>query len=103
MPNYKQIYSDILEKKYPLKAEMCKPILEKENLSVIDILKLNKKIFGTQNENHFFNQKHRSYSKSDAIHILQYQKKHNLNNTELASHFQLSRNTVTKWKKIYGS
>lgn len=95
-PNYKKIYADILRQKFPHKLEQCKQILEKEHLTTTDIFKLNERIFGKQN-----NQKHRSYSQSDIVEILQYQKKNNLNNIQLANHFRLSRNTVAKWKKLF--
>jgi len=49
------------------------------------------------------NQKLKSYDKNTILQILDYQKKHHLNNTELALHFKLSRNTVAKWKKIFCS
>ena len=97
-PNYKRIYSDILNKRYPEKKEVCKQIIQKANLSVFDVIKLNEKIFGT---NQSKNQKLRSYSKSDILKILDYQKKNNLNNSQLANHFKLSRNTVAKWKKLF--
>ncbi|CAM3415452.1 helix-turn-helix domain-containing protein [Empedobacter stercoris] len=95
-PNYKRIYSDILNKRYPEKKEVCKQIIQKANLSAFDVIMLNEKIFGT---NQSKNQKLRSYRKSDILKILDYQKKNNLNNSQLASHFHLSRNTVAKWKK----
>ncbi len=97
-PNYKRIYSDILNKRYPEKKEVCNPIIEKANLSAFDVIMLNEKIFGT---NTSYNQKLRSYSKSDIIRFLDYQKKHNLNNSQLANHFKLSRNTVAKLKKMF--
>lgn len=101
-PDYKTIYTDILNKKYPHKKQDCKNILDKNNISVLDILELNRKIFGNSDkETESFNQKHRSYSKTDIIKILDYQKKHNLNNIQLARHFKLSRNTIAKWKKIF--
>lgn len=100
--NYKQIYSDILDKKKPHKKEECQCILEKKSLSAIDIIELNKKIFGpADKEAQSENQKHRSYNKSDIFYILDYQKKYRLNNSQLANHFKLSKNTVAKWKKIY--
>lgn len=101
-PDYKKIYLDITSKKHPEKREICKALLEKESLSAIDIIKLNKIVFG-QNEKttNASNQQLRSYSKSDIFKFLEYQKKHNLNNIQLANHFKLSRNSVTKWKKIY--
>ena len=97
-PNDKRIYSDILNKRYPEKKEECKQIIQKANLSAFDVIMLNEKIFGT---NTSYNQKLRSYSKSDIIRFLDYQKKHNLNNSQLANHFKLSRNTVAKWKKMF--
>ena len=101
-PDYFQIYTDILDKKYPRKKEECKSILRKNSISVLDIIELDRKIFGNSDkESESFNQRHRSYSKSDILQILDYQKKHKLNNSQVASHFNLSRNTVTKWKKIF--
>lgn len=97
-PNYKRIYNDLLSEKYPEKKEKCVQILSKKYLSFVDIMKLNDLIFGNSNED--FNHKHRSYDRKTIFEILQYQKINNLNNTQLASHFKMSRNTVTKWKKI---
>lgn len=100
--NYKLIYTDILERNFPDKKEECKPLIEKKNLSAIDIIKLNEKIFGTVNKMTVsFNQNHRSYTKYDVSQILEYQKNHCLNNSQLANYFGLSRNTVTKWKKLF--
>lgn len=96
-PDYKRIYLDILQKKYPEKLDECKPILLNDNLSSIDINKLNEIIFGKKTEN----QKFKSYKRSDISKILDYQKKHKLNNIQLAKHFKMSRNTITKYKKIY--
>ena len=99
--NYQQIFRDILDTKYPEKKKVCIPLLQKENLSAMDIVKINTEIFGISRENETSNQKHRSYHKSDILKILNYQKKHNLNNSQLANYFKLSRNTVAKWKKIF--
>ncbi|WP_209390858.1 helix-turn-helix domain-containing protein [Chryseobacterium sp. RR2-3-20] len=99
--NYKQIFNDILDTKFPYKKDDCLHLLNKEKLSAIDIITINKKIFGQNNENEILNQKHRSYSKSDILKILDYQKKHKFNNSQLALHFKLSRNSVAKWKKMF--
>ena len=99
--NYQQIFRDILDTKYPDKKKVCIPLLQNENLSAMDIVKINTEIFGISRENETSNQKHRSYHKSDILKILDYQKKHNCNNSQLAKHFKLSRNTVAKWKKIF--
>ena len=102
-PNYKKIYTDILSQKYPEKKDKCISLLEKQNLSALDIINLNEQIFGagTSKTHNNSNQRHRSYSKADILKILDYQKKHKLNNSQLALHFKLSRNTVAKWKKMF--
>ncbi|PIF46284.1 hypothetical protein CLU96_3309 [Chryseobacterium sp. 52] len=99
IPNYKKIYTDILNVKYPHKKEICADILSKRELLTIDIILLNQKIFNTDQKKE--NQKYRSYDKATIFKILDYQKKFSLNNTQLAKHFNLSRNTVSKWKKYF--
>ena len=102
LPDYVKIYSDMIHKKYPDKKQDCMKFLMKNNLSALDVLALNKKIFGiSDKKTETINRKHRSYSKKDILEILAYQKKHNLNNSQLAEHFKLSRNTVSKWKSIF--
>ncbi len=101
-PNYNRIYSDILKMKYPHKWEDCKTLLGKKELSVLDVIELNRKIFGSGSKyDEEINQKHRSYNKSTIFAILDYQRINKLNNSQLARHFKLSRNTVTKWKKFF--
>ncbi|REC78109.1 helix-turn-helix domain-containing protein [Chryseobacterium elymi] len=101
-PDYNRIYQDILDSKYPHKKEECRTLLEKKELSLLDIIQLNDTIFGTKNmETEAFNQQHRSYDRQTIFEILDYQKKNKLSNSQLARHFKLSRNTVAKWKKMY--
>lgn len=101
-PDYKRIFNDMIQMKYPEKKEECKNILNKEELSSLDILHLNEKIFGAEDkETQLFNQSHRSYNKDTIIEILKHQKKNNLNNSELARDLKMSRNTITKWKKVF--
>lgn len=99
-PDYKKIYTDIIEYKKPENAEACRSFLKKESLTALDIIALNNLIFGIS-EQSASNPQFRSYSKESILHILDYQKKNNLNNSELALKFKLSRNTVTKWKKVF--
>ncbi|MDR6919702.1 MULTISPECIES: helix-turn-helix domain-containing protein [Chryseobacterium] len=101
-PDYKRLYSDIIDQKYPEKKFECRKILEKGELSVLDIVSINRKIFGiSDEETQTANQKYRSYKKSDIVQILDYQKKHNFNNSQLARHFKMSRNTIAKWRKLF--
>ncbi|WP_223609266.1 helix-turn-helix domain-containing protein [Chryseobacterium sp. OSA05B] len=101
-PDYKRIYTDIINEKLPEKREACQNILNKKELSVLDILKLNALLFNTK-ENSKSNQQLRSYDENTIGEILEYQKKNNLSNTQVASHFKLSRNTITKWKKLFSA
>ncbi|MCD9855164.1 helix-turn-helix domain-containing protein [Epilithonimonas sp. JDS] len=101
-PDYIRIYTDLINTKHPDKIESCRSLLSKKYLSVLDIIKLNSKISGKKSkDSELFNQQHKSYNKSDIFEILDYQKKYGLNNSQLAMHFNLSRNTVAKWKKLF--
>jgi DNA-binding transcriptional regulator YiaG len=98
MPDYKSIYSDIISLHYPEKVSEYSKLLEKKNMSSLYILELEMKIFGNTDT---ANKKHRSYTKEDILEILNYQKKHKLNNMQIANYFHLSRNSIAKWKKIF--
>ncbi|WP_080777846.1 hypothetical protein [Chryseobacterium phocaeense] len=95
-PDYKKIYQDILRKKYPEKTEACTTILKKKQLTSMDVVLLNEIIFGKES---IINQPHKSYDCNTIHEILNFQIKNQLNNSQLAKHFKLSRNTILKWKK----
>lgn len=100
--NYKRIFEDLIKYHQPLKAKDCETILSKESLNVMDVITLNNIIFGSPSslEVKKFNQRHRSYDKQSIQQILDYQSKHRLNNTQIAVKYNLSRNTIAKWKKL---
>ncbi|KMQ68927.1 transposase [Chryseobacterium sp. FH2] len=98
-PDYKRIYTDIINKKYPEKEKKCQSILSKKTLSVMDLMKLNTIIFNTTTKE--INQKFKAYDRETILEILNYQIKNKLNNKQLAYHFQTSRNTITKWKRLF--
>lgn len=101
-PNYKKIYMDLLDQKYPCKKDLCKPILEKENLEFMDVIRLNELIFNQEKEGYKKkDEQYRSYDKAAIAKILDYQKEFQLNNTQAANHFKMSRNTIAKWKKLF--
>ncbi|MBL1220626.1 helix-turn-helix domain-containing protein [Chryseobacterium sp. L7] len=101
-PDYKRIYMEIINENYPKKKKICQSILNKKELSVLDILKLNALIFNKEEKETIkSNQQLRSYDKTAIGEILEFQKNNNLNNSQLALHFKLSRNTITKWKKLF--
>ncbi|HCA06132.1 helix-turn-helix domain-containing protein [Chryseobacterium sp.] len=102
IPNYRKIYNDIIDAKYAHLRIFCQPILSKENLSTLDVIRLNNIIFGIDDKKvEIFNQGHRSYDNETILKILSYQEINKLNNSELALHFKLSRNTVKKWRQIF--
>ncbi|SHF03742.1 hypothetical protein [Chryseobacterium sp. OV279] len=47
-PNYKRIYSDIIDQKFPHKKLECEKLLKKKILFAVDIIELNKRIFGAK-------------------------------------------------------
>ena len=101
-PDYKKIYKDMIIMKYPDKLALCKPILEKESLSILDVIHLNELLLDSAlSDSQIINQRLRSYDKNSILEILTYQKKKGLNNIQLAKHFNLSRNTITKWKRLF--
>lgn len=103
-PNYKRIYSDIIDRKFPHKKAECEKLLEKKMLSAMDIMELNNRIFETKDQDvKKMNQKLRSYNASDIQRILDYQRYHRMNNLQVAEHFGLSRNTMTKWRRMFKS
>ena len=99
IPNYKNIYLDIISKKFPSKTDTYEKILSKKILSNYDVIVLNKELFPNA-KNQTENQKLKSYTKETILKILDYQKDKKLNVTELARHFSISRNTIAKWRKI---
>lgn len=101
-PDYKKIFEDIIEKKCPERRHEFNQFLNKDSLSITDVIRLNNLIFGLSDKATMdFNQKHRSYDNQTILEILNYQQEQNLNNVELANHFKLSRNTVSKWRRLY--
>lgn len=100
-PNYKKIYTDMIAKKYPDKADACSIILRRKKLRSLDIVLLNKIIVGFDESHIEINQKLKSYDKETVLEILMYQKRYQLNNKQVAHHFNISRNTLASWKKKY--
>lgn len=97
-PNYALIFLDIIMKNFPEKYDECKEFLNKSEFNFLDILVVNRKIFGKLSKE---TQKHRSYSESDILFILNFQKNNFLNNSQTAKYFDISRTSLAKWKKMY--
>ncbi|MFS4432237.1 helix-turn-helix domain-containing protein [Chryseobacterium sp. S90] len=82
--------------------ERCRIFLEKDRLMSYDVLKLSGIITGKDDHEAIsFNARHKSYDSNTILRILDHQKKYKCSNLQLANYFRLSRNTVTKWKKMF--
>jgi len=103
VPNYKRIFEDIISRKCPEKYSLCEHLLNKDEISAMDVLKLNDIVFGKNKYSESYNQKHKSYDSETINKILDYQKEYNLSNVAVSKHFNLSRSTVSKWRKIFSS
>lgn len=101
VPNYKKIFEDIISRKCPEKYTLCEHILNKQEISAMDVLRLNDIIFDKKTGSDLTNQKHKSYDSYTITEILNYQKENNLSNVEVSRHFNLSRSTVSKWRKTF--
>lgn len=101
-PDYIKIYTDLIIKRFPEKLKEYESLLQKEQLSILEVITLNEKIFGIKDKKTVqFNQSHRAYDKFVVLQILKYQKENNLNNSQLSIHFNISRNTIAKWKNYF--
>lgn len=98
--NYKSIFCDLLAKKHPEKLSEFQNILNKDSLNELDVLAISKRLSESK-ETDSENGKYKSYRKSTILKILDYQRKNKLNNSQLANHFSLSRNTIAKCKKMF--
>ena len=103
-PDYRRIYEELIRKKFPEQWNALQPFLVHKQLTYFEVNRLNELLFGQKNKAQQAQaQKYKSYDKETILKILDYKKKHKLNNTQLALHFKLSRNTVAKWLKIFDS
>ncbi|WP_345989982.1 helix-turn-helix domain-containing protein [Chryseobacterium sp. Chry.R1] len=101
-PNYKLIYSEMISEMYPENEKIFLPFFEKDELDMLDVIRIENLISRlNKNTGKEISGRHRSYDKKTILQILDFQKKNNYNNTELARHFKLSRNTIAKWKKLF--
>lgn len=105
MPDFKLIYTDIINEKFPDKMNdpVIRSKLDTLNTAV-DILKFNILVFGESEYTILSkSQRLRSYDEASIREILDYQSKNKLTNTETGNHFKISRNTIAKWKSFFKS
>lgn len=103
MPNYTNIYRDLIIDKFPekLEANEIQRFFAKEEHSNLDIIMINDFIYSDNAVSE--NQKLKSYDKKSILKILKQQKDYNLSNAYISLQYKLSRNTVAQWKKWFSS
>lgn len=105
MPDFKLIYTDIINEKFPEKIN--DPLIRNklETLhTAVDVLKFNILVFGESDYTILSkSQRLRSYDEASIREILDYQRKNKLTNTETGNHFRVSRNTIARWRSFFKS
>ncbi|MCT4666293.1 MAG: hypothetical protein N4A45_13805 [Flavobacteriales bacterium] len=108
--NYKTLYLDFLkDDSIKIPTEQRNQLLNmisrepSEEITYRKMIQLNgmiKKIISPESNNQR-TQRLKSYSEDYIKHILAYQKENNLSNLSVALEFNISRNTISKWKKRF--
>ena len=102
-PDYYKIFKDMVVQEFPGKINEIEK-LKKNNPTVFDIFSVNEKLFDTKTEKQKkIQQKYRVYNEHTVISILRFKRKKNMNISQLAVHFNISKNTLKKWMKAYSS
>lgn len=101
-PHYSRIYRDLIALKFPNHLHEFQEFIVKDNLTDFEIEELNKRLFKIKSkEQNKLLQRYKAYNEKTIMKILRYQKKHQLTNTQVAGHFNVSRNTITSWRKTF--
>ena len=100
-PNYKRIYQDLIKQIYPHRWQEFQYFFsQRAQFSSFDVITLNKMLFGSAEDCR--NRKLRVYTQSEIQKIIHLQKFYGLNNSQAAAKFNISRNSISKWNKMYG-
>ncbi|WP_379963124.1 helix-turn-helix domain-containing protein [Epilithonimonas sp. UC225_85] len=104
MPNYTNIYRDLILEKFPekLESDVIKNFFSKSEHSNLEIIRVNDFIY-SHATTFYENQRLKSYDKKSILKILKYQKANELTNVCVSLEYKLSRNTVAKWKKLFSN
>ncbi|MET3037668.1 helix-turn-helix domain-containing protein [Chryseobacterium sp. NRRL B-14859] len=97
IPDYRKIYTDLIHKRFPEKSHLL-ALLDKKELTALDIIDIDNRLSPLVQID---NPKFRSYDKKTILKILDYQKKNRYSNIEIEREFGISRNTISKWRKMF--
>ena len=99
--DFGRIFKEIAQKK-EYSESVIDYIVNVEEWNSLNVIKISEKIGEKpRGENLKLNQKHRAYDEQSVKEILNYQKINNLNNSEMMRLFNISRNSIAKWKKMF--
>lgn len=103
-PLYRKLYADMIRDKYPECEALCKHYFKKQHWTALDVLEVNQLLFSKKKNKQgvSVDQKHRAYDEESIKQILLYQQKNGLNNSQIANKYGLSRNTISKWRRLFG-
>jgi|SRR5690554_4792612 len=100
-PDFGKIFREMAKRKNLPESEQ-KRIAEQKEWNSLDVIETNEKLFAKHNKESLkFNQNHKAYDRKSIREILDYQKKNKLNNSETMRLFKLSRNTISKWNRLF--
>lgn len=102
-PYYHKLYADLIREKYPNKEQACCDYLKKEHWTALDVIQVNEVLFGSKKnrQDRKIDQQHRAYDSESIKQILLHQQKNRLSNIEVANKYGVSRNTISKWKRLF--
>lgn len=112
MINYELLYTDFVTESVHFseqeKAEMLKELTGngKERITYKTLLRLNGIIARKVRREHLqskYATQLKAYDRPFIQSVLKYQKKYGLTNSDISKQFKISRNTVNRWKKVFGS
>jgi len=100
-PDFGRIFREIAQKKKHSES-VIGHIVNIEEWNSLNVIKVSEKIGEKpRGKNLKLNRKHRAYDEQSVKEILNYQKINNLNNSEMMRLFNISRNSIAKWKKMF--
>jgi|SRR5690606_483767 len=100
-PDFGRIFQEIAQKKEHSES-LIGHIAGIKEWNSLNVIKTSEKVVEKPDgENLKLNRTHRAYDEQSVKEILKYQKINNLNNSEMMMLFKVSRNSISKWKKMF--
>lgn len=98
-PNYAKLYLDMAAY-YNIALSTDLQLAISKMVNTVDVLRVNKTIFQSSA---YSLQQGNAYQEADVLQILKFKREYKLSNSATALHFKMSRNTISRWEKLYGA